>query len=87
MESMEIATMSSRGQIVIPQGVRDALSLDEGVRFLVVGDGDTIILKRLEVPSAQELRSLLTRSRRIAAQSKFKQSDLKKISAQERKKT
>lgn len=85
MESMEITTMSSRGQIVIPQGVRDALALAEGVKFLVLGEGDTIILKRLEVPSVQELRTLLARSRQAARQSKFRKSDLKKIIAQERK--
>lgn len=87
MESMEIATMTSRGQLVIPQGIRQAMALDEGVKFLVVGEGDTIILKKLEVPSTNELKALLVRSRQAAQRSKFKKSDLNKLIAQERKKT
>ena len=87
MESMEIATMSSRGQIVIPQGVRDAMALDEGVKFIVLGEGDTIILKRLEVSSVGELRSLLVRSRSAARKSKFKKTNLNKIIIQERKRS
>ncbi len=87
MESMQITTMSSRGQIVIPQALRDVLALGEGAKFLILGEGDTIILKRLEVPSTDELRALLAHSRQIAKKGKLKKSDLKKVIAQERKKS
>ena len=86
MESTEIATMTSRGQLVIPQGIRQAMSLDEGVKFLVVGEGDTIVLKKLEMPSTNELKALLVRSRQTAKKSKFKKSNLNKLIGQERKK-
>jgi antitoxin PrlF len=87
MESMQITTMSSRGQIVIPQALRDVLALGEGAKFLILGEGDTIILKRLEVPSTDELRALLAHSRQIAKKGKLKKSDLKRVIAQERKKS
>lgn len=87
MEPMQITTMSSRGQIVIPQSVRDALALGEGAKFLVLGDGDTIVLKRLEAPSMDELKTLLAHSRQAAKKSKIKKSDLQKIISQERKKS
>ena len=53
--SVETIRMSSKGQIVIPQDVREELQVDEGTVFAVVGSGDTIILKKIVTPSKEEL--------------------------------
>lgn len=87
MDSLEITTMSSRGQIVIPQNIRDELGLNSGIKFLVIGEGDTIILKRLEAPSMHELKTLLTRSRTLSKKSKMKKSVVDGLIAKERKKS
>ncbi len=47
--------MSSKGQIVIPSHIREALDLKEGEAFVVVGKDDTILLKKLSIPSQKEL--------------------------------
>jgi AbrB family looped-hinge helix DNA binding protein len=47
--------MSSKGQIVIPQGIRDALSAIEGTLFAVVHSGEAIVLKKISTPSQEEL--------------------------------
>ncbi len=47
--------MSSKGQIVIPRHIRKALDLKEGEAFVVVGKDDTILLKKLAMPSQKEL--------------------------------
>ena len=54
---MEVETtkMSSKGQIVIPQDIREEINADEGTIFAVIGSGDTIILKKLETPSKEDL--------------------------------
>ncbi|MBI2575930.1 AbrB/MazE/SpoVT family DNA-binding domain-containing protein, partial [Candidatus Woesearchaeota archaeon] len=44
MEKLEITSMSSRGQVVIPFDVREQLGLKEGEKFVVVGGEDTVIL-------------------------------------------
>ena len=44
---IEIAKMTSKGQIVIPQDIRDHVGLREGERFLVFEADDSIILKRI----------------------------------------
>ncbi len=53
--NVETIRMSSKGQIVIPQDVREELHVDEGTVFAVVGSRDTIILKRITMPSKEEL--------------------------------
>ncbi len=46
--------MSSRGQIVIPEEVRHELKLESGSKFVVFGKGDTIVMKQVSLPSAEE---------------------------------
>lgn len=55
--AVETVRMSSKGQIVIPQDVREELHVGEGAVFAVVGSKDTIILKRIATPSREELIS------------------------------
>lgn len=50
----ELTIMSSKGQIVIPKDVRDQMMIEEGTTFAVFGRDDTLILKRVNVPTAKE---------------------------------
>ncbi len=45
---VEITKMSSRGQVVIPQDIREKEGITEGEKFLVVNMGGTILLKRVK---------------------------------------
>ena len=51
----ETIKMSSRGQIVIPQDIREELNASEGTIFSVVSSKDAIILKKISIPSKEEL--------------------------------
>ena len=51
----ETIKMSSRGQIVIPQDIREELNASEGTLFSVVSSKDAIILKKLLIPSKEDL--------------------------------
>lgn len=55
MSDVELTKLSSKGQIVIPQHVRDEMHLKEGETFAVMNAEDTIILKKVAVPSAKEM--------------------------------
>ncbi len=50
----EITTVSEKGQVVIPQSMRKYLGIKPKNRFLVYGEGDTIILKRIELPDIKD---------------------------------
>ena len=54
---MEVETtkMSSRGQVVIPENIRALVSASEGTLFAVVGSNDTIVLKKIGLPSKEAL--------------------------------
>ena len=76
MENVEVTSISSRGQVVIPQSVREKLKLHEGEKFVVVGEGDTIVLKKLEMPSFKGFDKLLKRTREFAKNRKIKPEDV-----------
>lgn len=55
----DITKMSSRGQVVIPQAIREALELSEGTQLAIERVGDSVMLKKLDVPSLKaELKRL-----------------------------
>ena len=68
--------MSSKGQVVIPEDVRRALGLEVGVQFVVMGDGDTVVLKRIAAPAKNELRSMIGKVRSQARRAGMKASDV-----------
>lgn len=76
MGNLEVTSMSSRGQIVIPQEVRNKLHLLEGEKFIVIGEDDTIILKKLEVPSFKGFEKLLKKTREFAQKKGFQPRDV-----------
>jgi AbrB family looped-hinge helix DNA binding protein len=85
---MSVATtrMSSKGQVVIPEEVRDTLHLKEGVQFIVVGRDDTVVLKVISEPSVEQFEDLLMDARVKAKKAKLKPSDLKTAVKQVRRK-
>ena len=73
---MEVTSLSSRGQVVIPQEIRDKLHLTESDKFIVIGKDDTIILKKIEVPSFKGFDNLLKNTREFVRKKGIKPSDV-----------
>ncbi len=60
----DVVTMSSKGQVVVPRAVREAVDADAGTEFIVYGSGDTIVFKKIIIPkfSAKQLEQLVTQA-------------------------
>jgi AbrB family looped-hinge helix DNA binding protein len=56
------AKMSTKGQIVIPENIRESLGLIPGTEFIVIKEGDHIILKLIKKPPKQQLKELLNKA-------------------------
>ncbi len=56
MSDVEITHMTSKGQVVIPSAIRKEISAAEGTVFAVFGSGDTIVLKKIRTPSAEQFK-------------------------------
>ena len=53
--AVETIKMSSKGQIVIPRGIREDIDAVEGTIFAVVSGRDSIVLKKVATPSKEDL--------------------------------
>ncbi len=60
MTEVETTRISTRGQVVIPQSIREKVHLEAGQLFVVYGEDDTIVLKRIKTPDAEEMQQLLS---------------------------
>lgn len=55
---IELTKISSRGQVVIPLAVRKRLALKDGETLAVSTKDDIVVLKRVENPLEDDLRTL-----------------------------
>ncbi len=76
--------LSSKGQVVIPENVRKRLKLSAGARFVVVGDGDVVILKRVAPPDLKDFDILIREARRQARTAGLKPGDVRRALARAR---
>ena len=76
--------MSSKGQVVIPEEIRKRLKLSAGARFVVVGDDDVVILKRIDTPDMSDFDALIREARRQARSAGMKESDVREAVARVR---
>lgn len=76
MAKLATTKMSSKGQVVIPEEVRDALGLEPGTQFVVVGEGDVIILKAVSVPDMSDFDDIIEEARRQARDAGMRRSDV-----------
>lgn len=86
MSNLAITKMSSKGQVVIPEQIRKQLGLKPGTQFVVVGDGDVIVLKAISTPSMEEFDALLSEARKKAREAGLKRSDISTAIAEVRAK-
>ena len=70
--------LSSKGQVVIPEEIRKRLGLEAGAQFVVVGEGDVVVLKALKAPKMADFKALLNRARKSAKATGLTEADVKR---------
>ncbi|SOE80090.1 antitoxin PrlF [Fibrobacter sp. UWT3] len=68
MDTLEITSLSTKGQIVIPRSIRNQLNLDTGDKLIVVCDGTNILLKPVLMPSMSEFKTLAEETDKITSE-------------------
>ena len=76
MSNIATTKLSSKGQIVIPENIRKELKLKTGTQFIVLGDKDIVILKKLSPPTIDEFDILIRKVRKLAKQVGLKKTDI-----------
>jgi AbrB family looped-hinge helix DNA binding protein len=76
MENLATTRMSSKGQVVIPEEIRDRLGLKAGTQFVVVGNRDVVILKAISAPSVKEFNELIAHVRQQVRKAGLRKADI-----------
>jgi len=84
MAPVATTKLSSKGQIVIPEEVRNQLGLKAGDQFVVIGEGDAVILKTITPPSIRDFDAIIEKARKQARATRMKRSDIAKAIAKVR---
>lgn len=85
MSELATTKLSSRGQVVIPEEIRSRLGLKAGAQFVVVGEGDVVVLKAIQAPSMDQFDELVGRARKAAASSGLEPDDITRAIREARK--
>lgn len=72
----DVTAVSSRGQVVLPKAIRDALALIPGAKLMVLSDGENILLKPIRKPDISEFKSMMDQSAQWAADVVMKEEDI-----------
>jgi len=78
METVEVTSLSAEGQVLIPPRLRRQLGLAAGDKFVVVANGDAVILKRLHNPRLESFEELSRAARRRARELGLTKKDLER---------
>jgi len=70
-DKIEMGTVSSRGQICIPNGIREEMGLEEGNKVLFALTGDSLIMKKVSMETFAEITRPLKE-----AEKKIKEEDV-----------
>lgn len=76
MSTLATTKMSSRGQVVIPENVRNDLGLRAGDQFVVVAEKGVVVLKGIGRPSMREFDALVKKARRQAKAAGLRRADV-----------
>ena len=76
---VEVLTVSSKGQVVLPADMRKKLSIGSGAKLAVYASGDVIILKPITIPTEKDFAKKLDEAKEWAASVGYRESDVNDI--------
>jgi len=78
MSEVEFTKLSSKGQVVIPQDIRDDMKLKPGTPLAVIEKKGVILLKRIEMPKLKKWEEVTRPFRKMARERNLTIRDINK---------
>jgi len=80
-EEADVTVVSGKGQVVIPQSLREKLGIKPKTKLLVYGYQDAVIMKKMEIPDVvKDLKALYKKiDKRIAKHGELSEEEIDEI--------
>ncbi len=82
---IEILSVSTKGQVVLPQEIRKELSLAPGDKLVAYFYDGSIVLKRLDLPDSSEFEKEAKKTMEFAKKERITEKDIDRAIAEVRK--
>lgn len=73
---IEIINVSSKGQVVLPLKMRNKLKINSGDKLFIYCNEDSILIKKIKLPSKEEFESGIKENMEIAKKSSLTEQDI-----------
>ena len=73
---IDVLTLSTKGQLVLPNDLRKNLSLEPGDKIIAYWSNDSIVLKKLELPSENDFEKRIEETVKYAKENGIKGLDI-----------
>ena len=74
--AIDVLTVSSKGQVVLPASMRKSLAIESGGKLAAYASDDVIMLKVIRLPSIEEFKSKLDEAQEWAASVGYSEDDV-----------
>lgn len=84
--SIEVLTVSSKGQVVLPSKMRKKFAIESGSKLAAYSTGDMIMLKPIVIPTEQDFAASLDEAQAWAKDAGYEEADVNEIIKSARRK-
>lgn len=77
--SVEVLSVSSKGQVVLPKEIRKKMSIGSGSKLAAYSIGDMIMLKPINIPTEQDFKDSLDEAAAWAKEVGYEEKDVNDI--------
>ena len=78
MSILEVTSLSTRGQVVIPNDIRENMNLEPGTKMIIIQEGDNILLKPIKAPKMSQFEKIIALGDKAKIELNLKESDVDK---------
>ena len=78
MSILEVTSLSTRGQVVIPNNIRENMNLAPGAKMIIIQEGDNILLKPIKAPKMSQFDKLIALGDKVRNELNLKERDVDK---------
>ena len=77
--AVDVLSVSSKGQIVLPAEMRRKMSINAGAKLAAYALGDMIMLKPISIPTESDFKESLDKAAQWAKEAGYKEEDVNEI--------